>query len=353
MDPDRAGAALRGALLGTAAGDALGLPFEGMSRRRVRRWLGRRPLEHRFFAGRGMVSDDTDHACLTAMSLAEAGHDPERFARRLAMRLRWWLATLPAGIGFGTLRGILKLWLGWSPARSGVWSAGNGPAMRAPVIGAFACADRDLRRALVRASTRVTHLDPRAEQGALAIAAAASLAASLAASPDGKAPFRAAELCRGVLAEIEDPELGGRLEIVAASLDVPTEEVVATWGNERGITGYIHDTVPAVLHAWLRHEGDIGPALTEIVRCGGDTDTTGAILGALCGVTRGAEAIPRAWTEGIAEWPRSVVWMSRLGDALARGEPPPPYFAPGLLARNAVFLAAVYLQIIRRALPPY
>lgn len=349
MDPDRAGAALRGALLGTAVGDALGLPFEGMSKRRVRRWLGSRPLEHRFLAGRGMVSDDTDHACMTAMSLAEAGRDPERFARRLAMRLRWWLAALPAGIGLGTLRGILKLWLGWSPARSGVWSAGNGPAMRAPVIGAFARTDRDLRRALVRASTRITHLDPRAEQGALAIAEAAALAASLA----GSEPLRGPETIHRIAAEIDDPQLGARLDTVAAALDVPTEEVVATWGNEQGITGYVHDTVPAVLHAWLRHAGDIGPALTEIIRCGGDTDTTGAILGALCGATRGADAIPRAWTEGIAEWPRSVAWMGRLGDALARGEPPPPYFTPGLVLRNAVFLAAVYFQIFRRALPPY
>jgi hypothetical protein len=52
-------------------------------------------------------------------------------------RLRGWLLSLPAGIGFATLRAILKLWLGFPLNRSGVYSAGNGPAMRVAVIGAF------------------------------------------------------------------------------------------------------------------------------------------------------------------------------------------------------------------------
>ncbi len=47
-------------LLGTALGDSLGLPSEGMSRARItNRWKG--PLEQRFLFGRGMLSDDTEH----------------------------------------------------------------------------------------------------------------------------------------------------------------------------------------------------------------------------------------------------------------------------------------------------
>jgi hypothetical protein len=44
----------------------------------------------------------------------------------LARRLRGWLAAMPAAVGFGTLRAILKLWMGFPPSRSGVRSAGNG-----------------------------------------------------------------------------------------------------------------------------------------------------------------------------------------------------------------------------------
>ncbi len=348
MDERRIEAAFQGVLLGTAVGDALGLPFEGMSRRRVHKLLGDRELTHRFLFGRGMVSDDTDHACLTAVALAEAGRSPGDFARRLARGLRWWLVTLPAGIGLGTLRGIAKLWLGFSPERSGVRSAGNGPCMRAPVIGLFARDDRALRRALVRASTRITHTDPRAEEGARAIAAAA--AAAVARVPGD---FDGAAILRQVLEEIRDPHLVDRLTTAGGALDRPTEEVVLAWNQEKGITGFVYDTVPAVLHCWLRNRGDFRASVTEIIRCGGDTDTTAAILGALAGASHGVESIPRPFIEGIAEWPRSVSWMTRLGTALASGAPPPSYFKFGLPVRNFVFLMAVYVHIFRRALPPY
>lgn len=327
MRERRIEAACQGALLGMAVGDALGLPFEGMSKRRVHRMLRGRELTHRFLLGRGMVSDDTDHACMTAIALAEAGRSPERFARRLARSLRWWLVTLPAGIGFGTLRGILKLWLGFSPERSGVWSAGNGPCMRAPILGVFAHADTALRRDLVRASTRITHLDPRAEEGARAIAAAAAAVTASGGDFDPQA------LLRHILLEVSDPELAARLSTAGLHLDRPTEEVVAEWNQQKGITGFVYDTVPAVLHCWLRNRGDYRASVTEIIRCGGDTDTTAAIVGALAGAARGPSSIPVHWLEGILEWPRSVPWMTRLGSALA-GDAPHPAISRSVSSRE-------------------
>jgi ADP-ribosyl-[dinitrogen reductase] hydrolase len=50
---------LAGVLLGAAVGDALGLPREGLSRRRAARLYGPGPLRHRFLLGHGMVSDHT------------------------------------------------------------------------------------------------------------------------------------------------------------------------------------------------------------------------------------------------------------------------------------------------------
>jgi ADP-ribosylglycohydrolase len=177
-----------GVMLGTAVGDAIGLPFEGMSRRRVRR-LARLPLGHQLVLGRGMTSDDTEHTCMAAQALLASRGDPRRFARSLGWRLRFWLLGLPAGVGKATARAIFKLWLGVPPVRSGVRSAGNGPAMRAAILGAYAAttATIDLK-SLVAASTRITHTDERAEAGALAVALAAPArvgagVASLAAPP--------------------------------------------------------------------------------------------------------------------------------------------------------------------------
>src|SRR5450432_1683574 len=129
---------LTGVILGTAIGDALGLPREGLSRRRARKLFGDPPLRHAFIGGRGMTSNDTEHACMTAQALLASHGDPRSFARSLSWRLRGWILALPAGVGLATARAAIKLWLGFGPDRSGVWSAGNGPAMRAAIIGVYA-----------------------------------------------------------------------------------------------------------------------------------------------------------------------------------------------------------------------
>lgn len=99
-----------GLLLGTAVGDAIGLPAEGMSAARIRRlWGGR--WEHRFFFGHGMLSDDSEHTLMVGQALLQHPADDRAFARALAWKLRWWLAALPAGVGLATLRSILK----WFP----------------------------------------------------------------------------------------------------------------------------------------------------------------------------------------------------------------------------------------------
>jgi ADP-ribosyl-[dinitrogen reductase] hydrolase len=164
--------AIVGCLLGTAVGDSIGLPYEGISRRRARRLLGP-PDRHRLLFGRKIVSDDTEHTCLVVQALIASGAEVPDFARRLSRGLRWWLLGLPAGVGLATLRACLRLWIGFPPSRSGVWSAGNGPAMRSAVIGA-AIADRARLLELVRASTIITHSDPKAYYGAVAVALAAS-----------------------------------------------------------------------------------------------------------------------------------------------------------------------------------
>ena len=145
--------AMIGSILGTAAGDTIGLPYEGVSRRRGARLFGE-PDRHRFLLGCGMVSDDTEHTCIVAQSLIASGDDVETFAHELARRLRLWLLGVPAGIGWATLRATLRLCVGIPPDRSGVFSAGSGPAMRSPVLGA-AIDDRDLLRDFVRASIRM------------------------------------------------------------------------------------------------------------------------------------------------------------------------------------------------------
>ena len=86
---------LSGVLLGTAVGDALGLPREGLHPVRAQKLFGKE-LRHAFIFGTGMVSDDTEHACMCALAMLEAEDAPECFGHSLAKRLRLWLACGPA-----------------------------------------------------------------------------------------------------------------------------------------------------------------------------------------------------------------------------------------------------------------
>ncbi len=75
---------------------------------------------------------------------------------------------------WATLRACLKLAWGFGPGRAGCYSAGNGPAMRSAVIGVWFRADLASIQTFVRSCARLTHTDPKAEYGALAVALAAA-----------------------------------------------------------------------------------------------------------------------------------------------------------------------------------
>lgn len=342
-----------GVLLGTAVGDALGLPAEGLSPRRIaKRWKG--SWRHRFVFGRGMLSDDTEHTLLVAQSLLEHPADPQAFQRALARRLRWWLLCLPAGVGLATARAILKLWLGVPPRRSGVASAGNGPAMRSAVLGVFFAADQEQRARFVGVSTCLTHTDPRALTAALAVAEVAAWVCGDQAEPT---PFARLRLLS------DDPEWGAIIRGVeeASAEKLSVADYAIRLGLRNGVTGYAFHSVPVALYAWWRHRGDYRATVVAALNCGGDTDTVGAIAGALAGADRGAAGIPHDLVDGIADWPRSATWMRRLAARLhlqdqARPRAPAkalPVFWPLIPLRNVVFLLVVLVHGLARLLPAF
>ena len=345
---------IAGAILGCALGDAIGLPYEGLSKRRGVRLLGE-PDRLRFVLRHGMVSDDTEHTCMVAESLCECPHDAEACARSLARRLRWWLLGVPAGIGFATLRAILRLWFGFSPQRSGVFSAGNGPAMRSAILGA-AIDDLATLERFVHASTVITHSDPKAFHGAFAVAVAAWCAKRGLDSIDGF--FWQYRSLPGYVRSDEWDALLLRVEQSLTS-GTSTEAFAQEFGCAHGVSGYVYHTVPISLHCWLTHPREFGKAVSAVIRCGGDTDTSGAIVGAIVGSGVGRAGIPRDWLARLWECPRTVVWMEQLADATSRavssntpGSPPRLVPVVGIL-RNVAFLAIVLAHALRRLLPPY
>lgn len=354
--------AIRGTLLGTAAGDLIGLPFENLSRRQVEKLLCR-PLEPSLLGGRGLVSDDTEHTLMVAEALVRAQGDLQRFPRELAADFRRWLATLPPAVGGATARGILKSCIGFSPARSGVFSAGNGAAMRVALLGVVYAQQPVALRQAVTAATLLTHTDPKALAGALAVAVAASTASSLGAAP---ATLRWAEFHR-YFQEIALPQ---EATLLATGFSLIQTGLTRSWsvaefadqsGCPRGVSGYVLETVPVALYAWLRHGNDYREAVSAVVACGGDTDTVGAITGALLGAGLGPAGIPPAWLTRHWEFLGVFSRLGRLADALlplAQGQPPGPWPGrwlslarmPGQLLRNLVMLGVIFYVLLRRTL---
>ncbi len=347
---------ITGCLLGTAVGDALGLPYEGMSPTRARRLFEDMSRYH-FLFSRGMVSDDTEHTCMVAQSLISSGSNPSLYAKDLSWRFRMWFLGLPAGIGFATLRAILKLFLGISPEKSGVYSAGNGPAMRSAIIGVCFGKDEEKLKALVWQSTIITHADPKAYHGAISVA----LAAHMSATEDSIDSRLFLNRLEGLLWNQDAEELMRLIRAAAASakLNQTTIEFVKSQGLEKGVSGYIFHTVPAVMHAWFVNPTDFRKALLDIISCGGDTDTAGAILGGIVGAGVGKEGIPEKWLSGLVEWPRTVIWMESLAQHLYQSltgvsvSKTPHLPVLGVAIRNTLFMLIVLFHGFRRLMPPY
>jgi ADP-ribosylglycohydrolase len=209
---------------------------------------------------------------------------------------------------------------------------------------------------LVRIATRVTHTDPKAEHGALAIALAAHIAAR---EEEVRGDAYVAKL-ESLLGEAgrETMELLRRAA-ASAQMGESTDAFARALGLETGVTGYMLHTVPVCIHAWLASPRDYRAAVTAMVACGGDTDTTAAIVGGIVGSAVGKEGIPAPWLEGLLEWPRSARWIEDLGTILGQSSrqhapsPPPRAFGPWILARNAAFTLVVLAHVARRCLPPY
>jgi len=344
---------IEGLLLGTAVGDTLGLPAEGIGPEMIKRLKWNQPWKQRLILGRGMWSDDTEHTIMLSQALLASEGDIDFFTKQFAWELRWWVVGLPAGIGFATLRAILKLWLGISPHHSGVFSAGNGPCMRTSIIGACYHDDAARRRELVSAQTQITHTDPKALIATLAVTELAAMLAISTAAPSKKAVLS----CLSGLSDNHSWQ-----EIISkmseswdreATLAEYTESIGCS--VRKGISGYAYHTVPAVIYSGVLHEWNFVAVVNDILCAGGDTDSTAAIAGALCGVFGGRQCIPSHWIDRISECPTRVSDLSRLAAALSHRTPIRirPYWAPTLFLRNIFFIFAVLCHGLSRILPPF
>lgn len=301
--------------MGVAVGDSLGLPMEAVSAQRAAK-LFKGPVRQRMAVGKGLLSDDTQMATAVAQALTEAGGDAERFARGVAKRLLIWFWTIPPGIGLATIKACLRLSAGFGYARSGVSAQGNGPAMRAVVVGAAFADDEEMRRNWTDACTKVTHTHPIAVSGARIAADAAAYVA------------------RGFTDDLS----------VLLRHDHP-DWLWEQGFPEEGPTGYMVYTINAAIDCCAAHPKDPKGALEMAIRLGGDTDSVAAVVGGIMGAS-GTAVWPEEWTRWIG-WP-SVGDLREISTGAQKRQPP-----VRLLCQHALTLLIIIPHIIRRMMPPY
>jgi len=335
-------------------GDALGLPAENLSPTRIRkRWKGEWRM--RLLFRQGMISDDTEHTLMVAQALLAHSADVKAFQRSLAWKFRWWFAGLPGGVGLATAKACLRLWLGFPAEKAAVNSAGSGPAMRSAVIGTYFANNAAKRREFVLASSRLTHRGWQAETAALAVAECVALTIRCNSQPQTSEVL---SMLRTLSREAEWQSVVARIEAGLLGQS-SVAEFVRNLGLECGVTGYSLHVVPVAIYSWLRHPNNFRTSLVAALDCGGDTDTVGAILGAMVGASVGTNGIPAEWRDTICEWPRSVSFMERVAASLAdqatskKDLTPVRCFWPAVVVRNVLFLTVVLTHGFRRLFPPY
>ena len=293
-----------GALAGLALGDALGMPTQAMSPQQIQTVYGHvtglvdgdksQPYAPGMAAG--SVTDDTEQALLIA-SLLLKGHgsglnlDASEFSHAL---LAWEDSMIERGsldlLGPSTKAALERVRAGENPLRVGGEGTTNGAAMRVTPIGiAASTSDRQLFADAVWSSCQVTHATRQGFQSAALVAAAVSLGIDAGAADVTDLLWKAVAFARSL------PERGAwspEPDVVAAThraLKLAAQPA----SSPQWLAGQIGTSVAAaqaIPMAFALLARDPSPrALLQAANLGGDTDTIGAIAGAILGASLGVE----------------------------------------------------------------
>lgn len=302
---------VRGALLGTAVGDALGMPIEGMSHQNVRTYYKGikefRGDEKRGDLAPGQWTDDTQLTFALTDVLAHTD-TPKTLSDAPPRAAAAFVALQPVARRWGgTTKGAVEALAAGAP-----WQASgipgrptNGAAMRAAPLGVWWAMVNPPRTDAVTALTplcTVTHRDPAAVVGALAQAYAIRYALQADADAFAPSPFwdDLCALTTGLEDEVGDPSRRNsrRLAALTGHLDdfpLDLQEICD------GTGGLIDESWPFVVAMFARNPRLTEATLLSAINVGGDTDTIGAMLGALLGALNGWTAFPDEWHQGLED----------------------------------------------------
>ena len=285
----------RGAMLGSAVGEALGTVTQGLTPRDVQELFGDLDGLPVASARRAAAPHDSPLLAVARSLLPDGVLDPERTADAIARAGR---RDDPPGLS-GFARNLLERGLPWHEAGE------NAPeTMPAVLVLPLALLRAgNFRRLKLEAGilASLTHIHPAAVAGAIAQACAVAKILHTPASTLDVISFP--RTLSPVVAGIE-PERGTRPRIGRTATTVgrklgaelpalllrraPVQEMQEALGNGTAA----HEGIPFSFGCFLRSPGDFAEAVMPAVRHGGDARAVAAMAGALCGAYIGEAGIP-------------------------------------------------------------
>ena len=315
-----------GSLLGTAVGDALGMPVEGLSHQNVRTYYKGikeyRDDDQRKDLDAGQWTDDTQMTFALVRTLA-AHPDPTDWPAGVAEA---YVALRPDARRWGetTTAAVDRLADGAGPDQSGRPDRPtDGAAMRAAPLGAWWAAtgaDRADAFAAVRSVLSVTHRHPAALAAGWGQAAGVRALLRL----DGVDAFDRAAFWQTLVDATtwaeerlgDDHRVSERLRALDGIIDsFPLDLRDAC----DGVGVRADEAWPFACAMVARRAHLLENTLLSGINVGGDADTTGAMMGALLGALHGWAAFPDEWKEGLEASDRLRAEAEALVERLPHG----------------------------------
>lgn len=295
-----------GCLAGLALGDALGMPTEFLTPEQIAAQYGRveglvAPPDWHPHAALpwGRITDDTEQA----LALAEVYlRDGQMSAEAAAQAMLDWATAqsehLALYLGPSTRRALETLRAGESPRQSGRAGKTNGAAMRIAPVGIVNAGNLDGASSDTIEACLPTHGTTLAISGAAAVACAVAEAMRDGATLDSVLEAAAEGAVRGRRhgAWVWTPPLEQRFALalrLVRGADTEAKAIRALY-DYVGVDMLVTESIPTAFGLAALAEGDPMRAVRYAANIGGDSDTIGAIAGAVCGALRGIEAVDRA-----------------------------------------------------------
>lgn len=282
-----------GCLIGVAVGDALGAPLEEIPNHST---SVQRPVTEMIGGGwlkllPGQITDDTEMTLCLARSLVEKkSFDPKDIAEKFTQ----WYTDSPIGAGGTTRRSLERFregakWYLASDHENALKGKGNGTVMRCSPVALFDYANLEDVIDHTHKQSLITHRHPDCWDSAIFLNIMINLIL------DGRAKRESFDHALDMFRNVKSPfDYANTRQAVAERFSI----IPAL--KEFDVRGEVKATVETAVYCFLKNDS-FETTILEAINMGGDSDTRGAVVGALAGAYYGEKNIPERWKSKLVD----------------------------------------------------